>query len=85
MSKPLRLAMPFTAAVIDECRAAFGAEGIDAAIRGGMQGLPTFWARENGKEIGTKAPAGRGVTGAQMQLGSFNPIKENSNARRNPV
>lgn len=46
--------MPQTAKWIDELREAFGKEEIDAQIRKGMKGEPTFWAKENGIEIGTK-------------------------------
>lgn len=47
--------MPQAAAFIDELRAVFGAEGIDAAIRAGLAGEPgRFWASENGIELGTK-------------------------------
>ncbi len=52
-SKPLRLAMPTVAGWIDELRATFGAEQINAAIRAGIDGQPTFHAREGGNEIGT--------------------------------
>ena len=55
--KNLRDTMPTVAAFIDECREAFGVEEVNDAIRGGMNGLPTFWARENGVEVGTKSPA----------------------------
>lgn len=51
----LRAQMPFTAQVIDELRAVFGAEGIDAAIRAGIKGqADRFHAIEAGLEIGTK-------------------------------
>lgn len=61
-NKPLRVAMPKVAAFIDDMRAAFGAEGINASIKGGMSGVPTFYARENGQEIGTPLDlAGRRV------------------------
>ena len=56
MSKNLRAEMPETAAFIDACRAAFGAEQINASIKAGLAGQPTFYARENGHEIGTRAP-----------------------------
>lgn len=52
--KPLRDRMPTVARWIDELREAFGKEQIDAQIRAGMDGKRTFWARENGIEIGTK-------------------------------
>ena len=56
MSKPLRQTMPTIAAFIDDLRAAFGAECINQSIKAGIDGQPTFWARENGIEIGTRAP-----------------------------
>ena len=53
-SGDLRDKMPQTAKWIDELREAFGKEEIDAQIRKGMKGEPTFWAKENGIEIGTR-------------------------------
>ena len=53
--KPMRAAMPTVAAFIDAMRVAFGAETIDRAMRDGMAGLPTFYAAEGGKTIGTPA------------------------------
>jgi hypothetical protein len=49
--------MPGTAAFIDACRAAFGAEMVNSQIRLGMQGAETFYASENGHEVGTKISA----------------------------
>lgn len=57
MTKPLRQTMPVTAAFIDNLRAAFGETDINAAIRAGLDGQPTFYAMEGEMEIGTKAPA----------------------------
>lgn len=55
-AKPMREAMPWVAAVVDELRKEFGAETIDAAIRGAVrEGLPTFYACERGQVIGTPA------------------------------
>ena len=51
--KPLRQAMPETAAFIDALREAFGADTINDAIRAGMQGGSDFHAIENGHEIGS--------------------------------
>ena len=51
----LRETMPQVTAWIDELRAAFGAEGIDAAIRAGLQGQDTFYACENGLTVGTES------------------------------
>lgn len=50
----LRAAMPITAAWIDELRASFGADQIDPSIKAGMKGARTFYAKENGHEIGNR-------------------------------
>lgn len=55
-NKPLRQAMPETAAFIDALRAAFGPDTINDAIRNGMQGGSDFYAIENGHQIGSKLP-----------------------------
>lgn len=52
----MRQAMPTVAGWIDNLRAAFGADMIDAAIRAGIAGQDTFHARENGHEVGTPIP-----------------------------
>lgn len=53
----LREQMPVVSAFIDDLRAAFGAEGINASIRRGMAGQSgAFWAREGGLEVGTPPP-----------------------------
>lgn len=54
MTKPMRTAMPTIAAFIDDMRAAFGDDSINPAIKAGMDGQQTFWARENGQEVGTR-------------------------------
>lgn len=51
----MREKMPTVAKWIDELREAFGKEEIDAQIRKGMKGQPTFWASENGVEVGTRS------------------------------
>jgi len=51
--KSLRDQMPLVTAFIDECREVFGEQSINQSIRAGIDGQPTFWARENGIEIGT--------------------------------
>lgn len=69
--KPLRLAMPHVAGLIDALREAFGAPQIDSAIKAGMDGQPTFWASENGRKIGTQAaPAGASFTADQCLASS---------------
>ncbi|WP_034639943.1 hypothetical protein [Chitinilyticum aquatile] len=60
VAKPgnLREAMPETTAFIDSLRAVFGADLINRQIKGGMNGQPTFYARENGIEVGTPVVQG---------------------------
>lgn len=71
MTKPLRQAMPETAAFIDAMREAFGPENINPSIKAGIDGQPTFWARENGQEIGTRftPPPERTITMADVDIG----------------
>lgn len=54
VAKLLRQTMPTVAAFVDDLRDAFGAETINAAIKAGMDGQPTFWASEGGQEVGTR-------------------------------
>jgi len=56
MSQNLRAEMPTVAAWIDQLREAFGADQINPSIKAGIQGQPTFWAKENGLEAGTPHP-----------------------------
>jgi hypothetical protein len=53
--------MPLITAWLDEMRASFGTETINAAIKGGIAGQPTFYASENGVEVGTPRPAPYGT------------------------
>jgi hypothetical protein len=50
----MRETMPGVTAFIDGMRAAFGREMIDGQIRRGMNGEPTFFASENGHQVGTR-------------------------------
>jgi hypothetical protein len=52
--KNLREEMPHTAAWVDSVREAFGADMVNGQIKKAMRGEPTFYARENGHEIGTR-------------------------------
>lgn len=59
MASSLRDQMPQTAAWIDELRAVFcttPAElaSFNAQIKAGLDGQPTFYARENGHTVGTQ-------------------------------
>lgn len=53
-----RAAMPKVAAFIDDLRGAFGREVIDGLIeKATTEGLPTFYASENGYRVGRPLPA----------------------------
>lgn len=60
--------MPTVTAFIDDLRSAFGTADINPAIKAGLDGLPRFWASENGLTVGTKAPEGVGVSGRDLIL-----------------
>lgn len=64
----LRADMPLVTEFIDAVREVFGRAAVDAAIRAGLEGQPTFWARENGFEVGVRAPD-TGVPVSQMVIG----------------
>ena len=49
----MREKMPLVSEFVDEMRAVFGADQINASIKAGMNGEPRFFARENGHQIGT--------------------------------
>ena len=67
--KPMRQTMPTVAAWVDELREAFGADGINAAIRNGMAGGTHFHAAENGHALGCEAiPGGHVVNLADMVI-----------------
>lgn len=53
-NKGLRETMPTVAGWVDDLRAAFGADSINASIKNGMAGGTDFWASENGTEIGNR-------------------------------
>jgi hypothetical protein len=64
MSKAnLRDQMPDVTAIIDGLRKTFGTEMVDRSIRTGVRGKPTFWASENGHEIGTRDASAKSVVG----------------------
>lgn len=69
--------MPFNRDILGDLGRAFGRDDIVAQVRSAVvDGRPTFYARENGHEIGVKAPEGNGVTAGQMALGSNTEIKQ---------
>ena len=53
--------MPAVAAWVDELREAFGADGINAAIRNGVAGGSQFYAEEAGQVIGSAGLPGRHI------------------------
>lgn len=56
--KEFKEKMPQVAAFVDELVDAFGKDVIHGQIRKGLAGEPTFWATENGHEIGTHVERG---------------------------
>jgi hypothetical protein len=67
-TRSLRSDMPLVTEFIDAVREAFGRQSVDAAIRAGLDGQPSFWASENGLEIGARLPH-TGVPVSQMVIG----------------
>ncbi|QCP48287.1 hypothetical protein FAZ95_03245 [Trinickia violacea] len=59
--KPVGHPMPEIAAFVAELKAAFGDAVIDEAIRRGKAGEPTFYARENGRSVGTASTSEHNV------------------------
>ena len=85
MSAPgnMREFMPATAAWIDDLRSAFGAEAINSSIKSGMNGLPTFWASENGHEVGTRDTRPQNYVDAAQMVITPKPKKKEPHANRN--
>lgn len=82
MTKPLRLAMPFTTAIIDDFRAHWPEAGVVEAVKAGMQGQPVFHASENGHSVGTPLPydARQAVSLADVSIGPWNRASAPQNA-----
>lgn len=57
----MREQMPVIAALVDDLRAAFGADYINRIVSAGMRGEPVFWASENGHQVGTAPVEGTRV------------------------
>jgi len=75
----LRDEMPLTAAWIDSMREAFGLEHINQQIKAGINGQPTFYAIENGFEVGTKDKRKFGELNVEQYLSlgkKFKPIEK---------
>lgn len=63
--------MPVTAAFIDRLRDAFGAEAINRQIKSGINGAETFFAAENGVEIGSRPAPGISINMRDAASSSF--------------
>ncbi|HRF06320.1 hypothetical protein [Accumulibacter sp.] len=73
--KPLRHSMPKVAEFIDAMRDAFGDRVVNAAYKASRDGLPTFYAAENGLMVGSLPPAcGARFTVDQLHLDDFPSI-----------
>jgi len=83
-TKAARHAMPLVTAFIDDLRAAFGADEINALIRGATRdGLPTFYACEGGHSVGVPLPALRGTEISAAQIVILPPEKNEPDAKNN--
>ncbi|HPC23651.1 MAG TPA: hypothetical protein PK920_14365 [Phycisphaerae bacterium] len=67
-ARSLRSDMPLVTEFVDALREVFGRPAVDASIRAGLDGQPTFWASENGIEIGARLPD-TGLPVSQMVIG----------------
>lgn len=76
-TRSLRADMPLVTEFVDALREAFGRPAVDAAIRAGLDGQPTFWASEHGIEIGVRTPD-TGVPVSQMVIGPLLPASDTS-------
>ena len=73
--KNLRADMPLVTEFIDALRDVFGRSVVDGAIRAGLEGQPTFWARENGREIGVRSP-NTGLPLSRIVVGPLFPASD---------
>lgn len=82
MTKPLRLAMPFTTAIIDDFRAHWPEAGVVEAVKSGIDGQPVFHASENGHSVGTPLPydARQAISLADVSIGPWNRASAPQNA-----
>lgn len=81
--KNARTAMPLVTAWVNDLRGAFGTDLIDGLIaKATTEGLPTFYASENGYTVGVPLPAlgGTEISAADMVI---NPPEKEPDADRN--
>lgn len=75
----LKTLMPETARFVAACREAFGADVINPAIRAAVHdGQPTFYACENGIEVGRREVIAdeRRIKVSEMCIGSLKSVLE---------
>lgn len=75
----LKTLMPETARFVAAAREAFGADLVNPAIRAAIHdGQPTFYARENGIEVGHREdiPEERRIKVSEMCIGSLKSVLE---------
>lgn len=76
---PGRADLPQVFAWVKDLRDAFGPE-ISALVKGGLDGVPVFYASENGRQVGTPLPAPRvEISAADMVI---TPTEKDSHATR---
>jgi serine/threonine protein phosphatase PrpC len=85
-ARVVRIAAGYVAVIADGMGGhSYGEEAssaaVDAAIRAGLDGQPSFWASENGLEIGARLPD-TGVPVSQMVIGSM--CQSTPHPRRDP-
>ena len=79
--KNARTAMPLVTAWVNDLRGAFGTDLIDGLIaKATTEGLPTFYASENGYTVGVPLPAlgGTEISAADMVI---NPLEKEPSAK----
>ncbi len=71
LKKPdYRALMPVNTSFVDVFRDVFGKDEINPQISAAMKGAPTFYAKENGFELGTKSEPGFCLSLNQIEIGS---------------
>ena len=75
--KNARAAMPLVTAWVNDLRDAFGREPIDSLIeKATVEGMPTFYASENGYTVGVPLPAVSGTEISAVDMVIHSPEKE---------
>lgn len=85
VQQPVRHPMPEIAAFVANLKSAFGEREIDEAIRRGKAGEPTFYARENGRSVGTARSSVAGAVAhelAEAEAGAAHEIVPGKESER---